>query len=239
MTGRKKRVSPRKASPNYVADPETGHVRIRTRGKLHERGSPTAGRIAAFDQLQDDLAVATEFFLHRGDGGRYGVYRSMSAVTEYLTSRGIPHATIAPLQAVLAAIIDADRGTESPIFKPTRKGKGGAPPKSVMELDFEGKQAIVVECCIRYRKAEGDRPFVRPGAQLAAKLINESAWGVKVTVRELEELRERVQQGDKNSPDRMEVDVSMSSEIACSHPLEWAKILLSHEWVNPRPKVSE
>lgn len=236
MTGGKKGAFPATTVPNYAVDPATGNVRVRPREKLLERLGPTAGRIAAFDQLHERLAVATELFQHRGDGGRYGVYRSMGYLIDYLTSRGIPHATIRPLEAVMAAILDADNGTPSPIFKPTRASKGGKPPKPVMQLEFEGKLAIVMECCVRHCQGEGKRPYVRPGAQLAAKLINESTWPIQVTARDLEELRERVQQAEKGSSDRMEVDQSMSSDIARSRPLEWAKLLLSHEWVNPLPK---
>jgi hypothetical protein len=235
-----KRVSLPKSAPNYTVDQATGDVRIRPREKLLERLPATASRNAAFDLLHERLAVATEFFQHRGDGGRYGVYRAMSDLIDYLTSRGIPHATIRPIEAVMAAIVDADNGTASPIFEPTRTGKGGSPPKPVMQLEFEGKLAIVMECCVRHCRAEGKRAFVEPAARLAAKLINESTWPIRVTARELVELRERVQQRKNgSSPDRMEVDKSMSSEVARSRPLDWAKVLLAHEWVNPLPKVSE
>ena len=235
-----KRVMLPTTAPNYAMDQATGDIRIRPREKLLERLPATASRNAAFDLLHERLAVATEFFQHHGDGGRYGVYRAMGDLIEYLTSRGIPHATIRPIEAVMAAIVDADNGTASPIFEPTRTPKGGTPPKPVMQLEFEGKLAIVMECCVRHCRLEGKRPFVEPAARLAAKLINESTWPIRVTARELVELRERVQQRKKGfSPDRMEVDQSMSSEVARSRPLDWAKILLSHEWVNPLPKVSE
>ncbi|MEQ1498847.1 MAG: hypothetical protein ABL914_09300 [Novosphingobium sp.] len=228
------------SAPNYAVDQATGDIRVRPREKLLERLPATASRNAAFDLLHERLAVATEFFQHHGDGGRYGVYRAMGDLIEYLTSRGIPHATIRPIEAVMAAIVDADNGAGSHIFEPSRTAKGGSPPKSVMQLEFEGKLAIVIECCVRHCRAEGKRPFVEPAARLAAKLINESTWPVHVTARDLVELRERVQQRKKGfSPDRMEVDQSMSSEVARSNPLDWAKILLAHEWVNPLPKVSE
>lgn len=228
------------SAPNYAVDQATGNIRVRPREKLLERLPETASRNAAFDLLHERLAVATEFFQHHGDGGRYGVYRAMGDLIEYLTSRGIPHATIRPIEAVMAAIVDADNGTASPIFEPTRTSKGGTPPKPVMQLEFEGKLAIVMECCVRHCRALGKRPFVDPAARLAAKLINESAWPIRVTARELVELRERVQQRKKGfSPDRMEVDQSMTSEVARSRPLDWAKLLLAHEWVNPLPKVSE
>lgn len=235
-----KRVLLPASAPNYAVDQATGDVRIRPREKLLERLPATASRNAAFDLLHERLAVATEFFQHHGDGGRYGVYRAMSDLIKYLTSRGIPHATIRPIEAVMAAIVDADNGTASPIFEPTRTPKGGTPPKPVMQLEFEGKLAIVMECCVRHCRSEGMRPFIEPAARLAAKLINESTWPIHVTARELVELRERVQQRKKRfSPDRMEVDQAMSSEVARSKPLDWAKILLAHEWVNPLPKVSE
>lgn len=234
-----KRVLLSTTAPNYDLDQATGDIRVRPREMLLERLPAAASRNAAFDLLHERLAVATEFFQHHGDGGRYGVYRAMGDLIDYLSSRGIPHATLRPIEAVMAAIVDADTGTASPIFEPTRTSKGGTPPKPVMQLEFEGMLAIVMECCVRHCRAEGQRPFVEPAARLAAKLINESTWPIRVTARDLVELRERVQQRKKRfSPDRMEVDISMSSEIARSRPLEWAKTLLSHEWVNPPPKIS-
>ncbi|WP_230281666.1 hypothetical protein [Croceicoccus sp. Ery15] len=238
-SGTKRTLLPRSAL-NYEVDPESGDVRVRPRDKLLERLPVTEGRGVAFDLLQERLAVSTEFFQHHGDGGRYGVYRAMTDLIDYLTSRGMPHATVRPIEAVMEAIVDADNGRDSAIFRPARTSSGGTPPKSVMQLEFEGKLAIVTECCVRHCRHEGMRPFVKPGTQLAAKLINESCWGVRVTAAELKELRERIhQRKDGKSPDRMEVDISMASELARSRPLEWAKILLAHEWVNPPAKVSE
>lgn len=235
-TARKRVLLPLSA-PNYSVDAETGVIQVRAREKLLERLPPSMGRNAAFNLLHERLAIATEFYQHHGDGGRYGVYRAMADLCEYLTSRGIPPATIVPLHAVMAAIVDADNGTANPIFEPTRTSKGGSPRKPVLQLAFEGHLAIVIECCVRHCRNEGMRPFIEPAARLAAKLINESSWPVHVTAKQLIEIRERVQQEkNKSSPDRMEVDLSLSGEWARSRPLEWAKILLSHEWVNPPPK---
>ncbi len=225
-----------KTTPNYALDQATGDIRIRPRERLLERLPATASRNAAFDLLHERLAVATEFLQHHGDGGRYGVHRAMFDLIEYLTSRGIPHATIRPIEVVMAAIVDADNGTASPIFEPSRLAKGGKPPKPVLQLEFEGKLAIVIECCVRHCRKEGMRPFVEPAARMAAKLINASDWPIKVTSRELIELRERVQQTKVNSPTRQEVDIAMSSRIAQENPLRWAKEMLSHEWVNPPPR---
>lgn len=232
-----------KSKPNsassYMVNPANGDVRIRPRKKLLDRLPVTAGRNEAFDLLQEKLAIATEFFQHHGDGGRYGVYRAMRDVIQYLTSRGIPHATVRPIEAVMAAIVDADNGKASPIFAPSRNSNGGKPPKAVLEREREGMLAIVMECCVRHCKAEGRRPYLPPAAMLAAKLINESGWPTRVTARQLVELRESVQQQKSGVSPRLEVDISMSSPVAQSRPLEWAKVLLAHEWVNLTPKISE
>ena len=231
---------PPKASPNYVVDPATGDVHIRPREKLLERLPATESRNAAFDLLHEQLAVATEFFQNYGDGGRYGVYRAMSDLIQYLTSRGIPHAAIRPIEAVIEAIVDADSGTASPIFEPVRTQKGGTPPKSVMQLQFEGTLAVVMECCVLHCKAEGQRPYTKPAAVLAEKMIRQSSWPSSFTARKLEELRERImQQKDRFSPDRVIFDELMSGEVVRSQPLEYARLLLSNQLVNTIPKVSE
>lgn len=233
-----KRIILATSAPNYDVDKTTGDIRIRPREKLMERLPASASRNAAFDLLHERLAVATEFFQHHGDGGRYGVYRAMGDLIEYLTSRGIPYATTRTLEAVMAAIVDADDGVANPIFDPKRDENGGRPRKAVLQLAFEGQLGIVMECCVRHCKTLGKRPYVKPAANLAAKLINESCWPVKVTAKQLIEIRERIQQSASNSPDRMEVDISLSSEVARAMPLEWAKILLTHEWVNAPPRFS-
>ena len=236
--GRKKPTGPAKSASNYTIDPDTNNVRIQPREMLLDRLPPTVGRITAFDQLHEHLAVATELFQHHGDEGRTGVYRSMGYLFEYLKARGIPPATLQPLTVVMAAILDAERGTESPIFKPTRNVKGGAPPKAVLRIEFEGKLATIVECCVRHCKSEGKRPYLKPGTQHAALLIKKSAWPESLTARGLQKLLERVKEQDRFSPDRMVYETSMSTEAARSNPLEYAKRLLSHEWVNPVKKLS-
>ena len=227
-----------KRSPVWEIDPTTGDTVIRPRRELLARQRKTASRLAAFDELHKQLAAATEEFLNRGDGGCQGVYDATCALMDYLTSQGIPFAALEPLIAVQVALVDANKGVASPIFSPNRKPKGGKPPASDMQRAFEGKMAIVMECCVQHFRAAGARPFVGPAAQLAAKMINASAWGVKVTARELEETRERIQQAGADSMDRAQVDIAFKSGVARKHPLEWATALLSEGLVNPPPKLS-
>jgi hypothetical protein len=222
----------------YVPDLETGTANIRPRKGLLARQPKAESRVVAFDVLHQKLAVATELYLHKGDGGREGVYDATGALIEYLVGQGVPYAALEPLVAVQTAIVDADRGTESPVFAPTRTTEGGKPPKSDMQLAFEGKLAIVMECCVQHCRTENMRPFVRPAAQMAAKLINESRWPVKVTARQLRKLRERISQSPKDSIDRACVETAFQSGVAQSHPLAYAKCLLEMEDVNPLAKLS-
>lgn len=224
--------------PVWEIDPITGETVIRPRKELLARERKTAGRVAAFDELHKQLAAATEEFLNRGDGGRQGVHDATCALVDYLASQGIPFPALEPLIAVQVAVVDADRGTASPIFDPNRKSAGGKPPVSDMRRAFDGKMAIVMECCVQHFRAAGARPYVGPAAQLAARMINASAWGVKVTARELEELRERIQQAGANSMDRAQVDIAFKSGVARERPLEWAKALLGEGLVNPPAKLS-
>ena len=136
------------------------------------------------------------------------------------------------------AIVDADQGVDNPVFTPSREDDGGRPPKPFFQLEFEGKLAIVMECCVRHCRAQKMRPFVKPAADMAARLINASGWPVKVTAKQLTEIRERIQQSASNSLDRLAVDTSLSSRVAQALPLAWAEMMLSHEWVNPPPKLS-
>lgn len=233
-----KRVPIPKAAPNYALDTLTGDIRVRPRERLLDRLPPTASRNAAFDLLHERLAVATEFFQHHGDGGRYGVYRAMADLIDYLTSRGIPRATLRPLEAVMAAIVDADDNVASAIFALAKTEGGGRPRKPVMQTAFEGQVAIVMECCVQHCRAQKMRPYIAPAAELAAMLIRESTWPTAITAKQLIEIRERIQQAPASSPDRREVEIMMDSDVAKARPLDWAKTLLAHQWVNPPPKLS-
>lgn len=231
--------------PNYSENPDTGSITIRPRPKLLERQPPNKGRVAAFNEIHEKLAVATEFYQNHGDGGQYGVSRAINDIYDYFNDCGIPYAALEPIKAVAAAIVDAKDGVESPIFRPNRtvpegkKGGSGRPRKAIEQLENEGYLAVIIECCILHCKEQKMRPFIKPAADQAAKLINTSNWPIKVTARELIELRERVQQTSNSSADRILLNELMNSEIAKKFPIDWANILLKHEWVNHRPELSE
>ena len=224
---------------SYERDEVTGQVNIRPRAGLLRRDTVPNDPVEALNDIQERLAVATEYFLHHGDAGRYGVFSAVFDVIRYLRGLGIPAATMTPLYAIVEAIADADQGTESPIFKPDRIGTGGKPRTGYGQRWFDGRVAIVTECCVRHCRAQGMRPYVEPGCKMAADLINKSAWNVKTDATKLREIRERVQQSPADAPDRLASEESLSSEGALAHPLAWAKLLLSHDWVDPLPKATE
>ncbi len=232
MTPRPRR---RKRVESLVRDDTTGKVTVRPRKKLLERMPATKGPHSALCDIQEKLAAATEFYEHLGDGGRYGVYRAIIDVVDYFASQGIPRAALMPLSAVSGAIVDADRGTGSAIFKPDRGAKGGKPPASAYQLNYEGYLAAVTECCVRHYKAQGARPYVEPATRKAAQLIRDSRWPTQPTAKELREIRERVQQSERLSPDRLQFNELLDSEFAKLDPLGWAKRLLAHEWVIAPP----
>lgn len=223
---------------DYRRDDETSIATFSVRPQLLQRVPSTVGRVAALNDIHSKLAGATETYVNHGDGGRTGVYQAIMDVIEYFASQGIPRASLEVLGAVGAAIVDAERGIESPIFKPERGRRGGAPPTPTMHLAFDGHMAAVMECCARHLKAEGHWPYIKPASELAAKLINDSHWGAEVTPTQVREIRERVQQSARGAPERIMFDQIMDSELAKSRPLDWAKILLTHDWVNPPPKLS-
>lgn len=216
---------------SYIPDEATGGVTDRPRERLLERLPATIEPTEALRELHEKLAVATELYEHHGDSGRAGVNRAINDVVEYLSSQGIPRAALAPLTAVTGAIVDADRGTSSAIFKPDRTAKSGKPPASVERLHYEGHLAAVTECCVWYCKAQGMRPFVEPACRLAARMIGNSRWPGRYTAKELREIRERVQQSDALSPDRLALDNLLDSEVARRSPMLWANGILKHEWV--------
>lgn len=224
-----------KKPPSYVRNSETGEVRILPREKLLQRLPATAAAAEALEEIQGKLAIATEFFDHHGDGGSLGVYRAILDVVDYFVSQGIPRATLAPLAQVAAAIVDAGRGAESPIFRPERLPKNGAPPTTISQLEFEGHLATITECCVRHCKAQGMRPYLGPACDMAATLVNKSKWPVKVTDIQMQNLRERASQAKSGSMYRLQMDIAMKSEVAQTRPLEWAKLLLTHDWVGPPP----
>lgn len=193
--------------------------------KLLERWPAKIDGNAAFDALHFHLDHAKEVFLGHGDGGREGVFQAIGHLIEYLSEQGIPLATLAPIEAVMVAIAETENGRTSPIFAADKLP--GAPPKPHMDLQFEGTLAVVTECCVLHCRREGKRPFVPEAAQMAASMINRSAWPTKVTADQLIAIRERVQ-GRKgpSRADRQIYDELISSDLAKAKPYEFAKILL-------------
>jgi hypothetical protein len=228
MTRKSKRQ--RRPNPHYLVDEATGDVTINPRAKLLTRQAPTMGPFNALERVHEELAVATELYENHGDGGKAGAFKAVIAVIEYFASRGIPRATLSPLTAIIVAMVDADQGVQSPIFKPFRKG-GGAPPSSNEQLSFEGLLAVVTECCVRHCKAEGKRPYIEPGARMAESMIRKSRWGIDPGFIRLREIRERISTADKDSPDRSNFDLFMSSTFAETTPLDYAKAMLNSELV--------
>lgn len=206
----------------------------RRRQKLLERRLPTANRSQAFREIHQRLATAAELFQHHGDGGRAGVFQSVTDIMEYFSSLGIPRAALEPLAAITKAIADADNGTESAIFKPDRTARGGKPPAKASAREFEGYLAAITECCITHCQSKGDYPYVEPGCKLAAKLIK-SKWPSQFTFAELKEIRERIQQSAADSIDRIAMTHALPTEIGKQDPLAWAKALLDHPSVSPPP----
>jgi hypothetical protein len=200
---------------------------------LLRRVAPTAPSRSALATVHERLALATTRMEEMGDGGRYGVALAMNALLDYFASVGLPYATLAPIEAVMAAIVDARRGIESEIFKRDRSRKG-APPTSARKLTFEGHLAFIAECCIRHTKLEGKRPYVELGCRLAERLISKSRWTIKPSATELRELRERVMQRN-DTPDRLVFQLHSDSDFFRTQPLVLAKSLLQHDWVNQIP----
>jgi hypothetical protein len=220
--------------PPYSRDEQAGEIKISIPTKLLEKLPASNSRRKALDEIHTNLAVASLIFTHHGDHGRTGVYRAMLDLTDYFASLGVPRAVLEPITAVAAALVDAERGIESPLFRPKRK-KGGRPPLSLMQLQFEGYLAVVTECCVRDCKNKGMRPFLKPAFDMAAKLIRRSKWKARVESDQLRQIRERVSQGSSSDPDRQIWEQMLSSPIASQHPLAWAKSLLAHDWASRPP----
>ena len=109
---------------------------------------------------------------------------------------------------------------------------------AISDMVLQGHLAAVMECCVLHCKADGQRPYVEPAGKLAAKLVKQSGWPVEVTAIKMREIREKVQQSARLSPDRVMFDHILNSDIARCQPLEWAKTLLAHEAVITPPATT-
>ena len=229
-------VKPPTSGASYVRDEQTGSVPIQPREKLLQRLPAATDLVEALDDVHGTLAIATELYEHHGDGGCEGVYRAMVGIINHFMGQGFPSAVLEPIRAVMAAIIDADDGTESAIFKPDRAATGGKPRKAIELMARDGHIAAVMECCCLHLKSEGTRAFLDPASRMAAQLVSRSRWPVSLTATEVREIRDRVKSSARLSPDRVTFDGSMTSATAQSSPLAWAKLLLAHDWVIMPPK---
>ncbi len=215
---------------SVVYDKATGRAEVNPRAGLLRKLPPTAGRVVAFEEIHQKLAIATELFESLGDDGRAGTYRALTDVVTYFTSLGIPHATLLPIAAAAAAIVDAEDGVESRTFRPLRASKGGKPRKASQNQAFEGILAVVTECCVLHFKAQGRKDFLNEATRLAAKLVNESPLSMRVDAARMREVREAVRQS-KGGLARDTYDIQMQSRAIPVMPLEVAKALVSHDWV--------
>ena len=209
-------------------DPETGNITVKPRPKLLELHEPSLGRLAAFEKLRQDLALAAELYECVDDDRRAGMEKALLAVLTFTASRGIPSGATHPLMAILAALTGAENGVATAAFTPIRTG--GRPRKSSLTLSFEGALATVAELCIQQCRIDGKRPYVDEGLSIAVKLINQSRTGAKLTKTQLREMRERIrikQGGD----DRMQYDIQTDSFMARHYPFEYAKMLINHDWL--------
>lgn len=211
-------------------DPETGNIVIHPRPKLVELLESKSGRLEAFEKLRQDLAIAAELYECVDDNRRAGMERALLAVLLFAESRGIPSASTHPLRAILAALVDAENGVATPAFTPLRVKTGGRPKKSVLTLSFEGAMATVAELCIEQCRKDGKRPYVDEGLAIAVRLINQSRTGAKITKTALRELRERVR-AKNDGDDRLQFDIQSNSFMARQAPLEYAKMLINHDWL--------
>src|SRR5262249_48761858 len=147
-----------------------------------------------------------------------------------------PLGALLPLTTVHAAIVDAARGTANPAFVPARTPKGGSPPKPVQQDDIEQLLAAVAECCVRHVRDTGQRPYLIPATELAAKLVNDSQCGLLVTATQMREYRERIKQLPTGSLDRGAYDVILQRLALEGTPLELAKRLLADDLMKAGPR---
>ncbi|ALJ13023.1 hypothetical protein [Sphingopyxis macrogoltabida] len=207
---------------------------VEMRERMLERLDPKEGLESALAAVHAKLVQAALRMEQVGDGGRFGVALGMNALLEYFSNVGVPYAALSPIYEVQAAIVDARRGVESPIFRPDRVG-GGAPPTPARHLEFEGYLAVITDCCVSHCRKQGTRAYMVEGCKLAAKLIRESSWDIKPDDKELREIRERVRALREERPDNQLYRLMLDSPVARDRPLDWAKLLLKHDWINRPP----
>lgn len=184
-----------------------GGVLIRPRPSLRDRRNPEKGRIQAFAELEQRLAVAAVLAESHGDGGRQGVDTAIRSVVAYLIARGLKPAAIAPLRLVLDAIEDAERGVPSPVFQVAKRR--GAPPKSQRARSADYIVAVIAELCIREQRNNGVGDPAKKGALAAAKIIRASRLSLDLAPKRILKIRERV--SELPAEDRIEFDVLLQA----------------------------
>lgn len=182
-----------------------GGLVLRPRKSLKSRRAPSKGRVQAFDELHEQLAVAAVVAESHGDGGRAGVEMALLRVIDFLIARGIKPATIAPLRLVLDAMDDAKRGARSPIFEVSKKP--GAPPKSERAKANDWIVAVIAELCIREKKTAGVTNPSQQGALIAAKIIRSSRLGLTLPAKRVLKIREAV--SSLPAEERIEYDIML------------------------------
>ena len=70
------------------------------------------------------------------------------------------------------------------------------------------------------------------GSAEAARILRKAGWQPAMTEKQLLSMREEVSSRPKGDPMRDTYDLMLGSAVAKAHPLQWAKMLASHGWVN-------
>ena len=212
--------------PSYRRDVAAGTVTIAPRSSLLERLEPTVGRMAALDEIRRRLAIDTEIFEHHGDDGRAGAHRALVDVMNYFASRGIPRASLEPLAALADAVAKAEGGIISPLLGSSVR----QPPAQLRQAELF---AAVMDCCVRHHRAEGAAAYLGAASRKAAELVNGSSLPGRVTPRKMSDAREQVMRLPPGGEGRRQYDALLDCEVAKLSPLEWAKILVQHDWTAP------
>jgi hypothetical protein len=178
----------------------------------------------ALRRLSLHLQIASDYDPAAADHGRSSVIVALIGVIEFLSvlcwnAPAVP----APLQDLLQALVDLDRGTSNPLFTRAKSNSAGRPPSSLAEELFRA----MVAAAMTKRVDDPQMSLELAARDIARRAIALGYPEAKISHGQIAKWREKMMEGDFES--RAVQRYRLALELVKDRgPVDGAEYLLSH-----------
>ena len=177
----------------------------------------------ALQRLSLHLQIAADYDPAATDHGRSSVIVALIGVIEFLSVLCWNAPTVpVPLQDLLQALVDLDRGTSNPLFTRAKPNSAGRPPTPLAEELFRAMVAAAMT-----KRVDPQMSLELAARDIARRVIALGYPEGKISHSQIAKWREKMMEGDFES--RAVQRYRLALELVKDRgPLDGAKYLLSH-----------